>query len=183
MLKDMCRLSLTLPACLRCRTLIGTYLVCGFVRPDCAVLAELQYSYTEDARREHARTWYKKRPTKATKKKEKTGWHNEKEKDSPASIFFRGGAQSLFDEWDADEFGVSEFFFVRQIGLTCRSFTLFHFLFLLHFFLRWTHAAHCNNSIAGAGHCIETSDILSKYAISNFRYVKSYLTIFFLHPL
>ena len=38
-------LSPTLFVCLRCRTLIGTYLLGGFVRADCAVLAVLQYHH------------------------------------------------------------------------------------------------------------------------------------------
>ena len=38
-------------------------------------------------------------------------------------------------------FGLGGFLFVKSV-LPCRSFALFHFVFLRHF-LRWTHAAHC----------------------------------------
>ena len=38
MIDDMCWLSPSLCACLRCRTLIGIYLPCGFVRAAWAVL-------------------------------------------------------------------------------------------------------------------------------------------------
>ena len=55
-------------------------------------------------------------------------------------FFFRGEAPSLFGGREAEAFWFRRRF-VRQAGLACRSFALFHFLFLRHF-LRWTHAAH-----------------------------------------
>ena len=73
-----------LSACLRWRTLIGTYLVCFFFQIDravlclavlcCAVLCcgcgSAIPGTALDARRQHARTvyaWYKKKPTKSSK--------------------------------------------------------------------------------------------------------------------